>query len=459
MSVIAPAPAESQELPNDAGAPEATQEIARFVVDLRLEDLPEKAVSQAKLALLDTFGVILAGAQHSVARIVQQYAEQGAPTGPAQVIGVHQKTSPEYAALANGVAAHVLDYDDRGHASTHTLPVALAVGELVNGSGSSLLLAYIAGREVRLQMNEEFDKGRFEKSGPGSRGWHATGTLGTLGAAATAAKMLGLDVETTRKAFGIAGSLLGGIAANWGTSTKSLHAGNSARNGVLAGLLASKGFTGEPTVFSAHWGVVDALCLPGECDIDNVTRSIRQGLHLTRHGVRIKPYPACSGTHSYAEAAKKLRQGPGFRADQVASIEVTYNGPLFRFYPRTPLECKFSSGYVALVTLLEGTFQERHCTEEFLNRDDVQSLLSRVTYLGERVIHSGEVLRVILENGTVLEEPVDTMRDLKTYEEVQAKYLENAVPVIGPAKAREMERLVNDIEAMPSVRGLAELLA
>jgi 2-methylcitrate dehydratase PrpD len=442
-----------------AAAPEATHEIARFVVDLRLEDLPERALSQAKLAILDTFGVTLAGSQHQVGRIIQEYVRQSAPDGPCQLFGADQSTSPEYAALANGLAAHALDYDDRGHASTHTLPVGLALGELIDGSGADLLLAYIAGREVRLQMNEEFDKGRFEQSGPGSRGWHATGTLGTVGATASAAKMLGLDVETTCTAFGISGSLLSGIAANWGTMTKPLHAGNSARNGVVAGLLARGGFTGEPTVFSAHWGVVDALCLPGECDIDNVIKSMRQGLHLVKHGVRIKPYPSCSGTHAYAEAAHKLRQHPEFRVDRVASIEVTWNGPIFRLYPRTPLECKFSSGYMAVVMLLEGTFAERHCTEEFLNRDEVQALMARVTYIGERLIHHDEVLRVTLTSGVVLEEPVVHLRDLTTYPEVQGKFMDNAVPVIGPAKAAELERLVSQLESVPSVRSLGQLLA
>jgi 2-methylcitrate dehydratase PrpD len=186
---------------------------------------------------------------------------------------------------------------------------------------------------------------------------------------------------------------------------------------------------------------------------------MRQGLHLEKHGVRIKPYPACSGTHAYAEAAQLLRQRPEFRIDQIASIETTWNGPIFRFYPRTPLECKFSSGYMAVVMLLEGTFAERHCTEEFLNRAEVKALMSRLTYIGERQIHKDELLRVTLTNGIVLEEPVVNMRDLTTYAEVQAKFMDNAVPVIGQAKATELEQLIGQLESVSSVRTLAQLLA
>lgn len=440
-----------------ATAVEPTLAVAQYVNDLRYADLPAQAVANAKLAILDTIGVTLLASRHRVGQIITDYVRKGAPTGSSQVMGSSLRTCPEYAALANGVMAHGLDFDDRGHSSTHVLSTSLALGDKQNSSGQDLLLAYVVGREVRMHLNEEFDSGRFEGRGPGSRGWHATGTLGAVGSTAAGAKLLGLDVPTTRSAFGIAGSLLGGIQANWGTMTKPMHAGNAARNGVLAASLAAAGFTGEPTVISAPWGIVEALCLPGECEVEKVAASLRDHFHIVKHGVRIKPYPSCTGTHGYIETMKAFRSEHGLTADKVASIETTRSGALVRLYPQTDLECKFSAAFALTVTLLEGTLTQAHCSEAFLRRPDVQALLGKITYIG--VPSKDERVRVTTVDGQVHEMPMRRVRDLKTYEEIRDKFYDNAVPGLGEARTKRIEALVADLEHLGSVRELTALLS
>lgn len=440
-----------------ATAIEPTLAVAEYVHDLKYGDLPPQAVANAKLAILDTIGVALLASRQLVGKLITDYVSKSAPSGSASVFGAPFKTSPEHAALANGVMAHGLDYDERSHASTHILATALALGDLLGVPGQQLLLAFVLGREVRMHLNDEFDSGRFQGRGPGSRGWHATGTLGTMGSTATGAKLLGLDIEQTRAALGIAGSLLSGIASNWGTMAKPMHAGNAARNGVLASTLAASGFTGEPSVLSAQWGVVEALCLPGECEVEKVAVSLREYFHIVKKGVRIKPYPCCSGMHPYIETMKVLRSEHGLTPDNVAAIECTRTGALIRLYPQRDLECKFSSAFALVATLMDGTFTEAHCGEGFLDRPDVQSLLSRTTYLEEPL--KNQRVRVTTVGGQVYELPVVPMRDLKTYEEIRDKFLENAIPTVGEAKAERIEALVATLDGLPSVRQLTELLA
>ena len=291
----------------------ATLDIAEYVVGMQFSDIPELAVSRAKTAILDTIGVTLAGSRLATGRMMMDYVEGTGATGVATVFASNQKSSPELAALANGLLAHVLDYDDRGHVSTHTLPAALALGERDDVSGEELLVAYIVGREVRQHIDEEFRPGRKSKdgstekgSGPGWRGWHETGVVGAMGATAAAARVTRLATDKTVMAIGIAASLASGLMANFGTSTKSLHAGNAARNGVLATTLAAEGFTADPNILTTRRGYVEALSYPETRDMTKVAAGLRSYFHLVDKGIRIKPYPACTGTHQFIETMRYL---------------------------------------------------------------------------------------------------------------------------------------------------------
>jgi 2-methylcitrate dehydratase PrpD len=450
--VSVPGPAESVE----SSTEEPTAAIARYVADLRYADVPALAVRNAKIAILDAIGVAIAGSRTETGRIVTAYVRSaGCADGPSRLFGMSARTSAEYAALANGVMTHAMDFDDRHHASTHVLPAALAVGEQSGATGMDLLTAYVAGREVRMQLNEEFDSARFRGGGPGSRGWHATGTLGTFGAAAAAAKLLGLDAGRIATTFGVAASLCSGLIANFGTMTKPLHAGNAARNGVLSALLTAEGFSGEPAIFSAPKGIVEAMCLSGECDVRRVVEKLRASFHLADHGVEIKPYPSCSQNHVYIATVLAIREKFGITADQVASAECVAIGGLNRLYPVTELEAKFSAAYAIAIALLEGTFAEAHCSVDVINRKDVQDLLRRITYVGEQWGSKPE-LRITTTDGEVIEEPVLPWRNYTDHADVQAKFRANAVPVLGDVKATMVEADVADLENVPVARLMAD---
>jgi 2-methylcitrate dehydratase PrpD len=430
---------------------------------MRLSDIPEPARARAKTAILDTIGVTLAGSRLATARMMMDYVEETGAAGVATVFASDRKSSPELAALANGLFAHVLDYDDRGHVSTHTLPAALALGERDDVSGDELLVAYVVGREVRQHIDEEFRPGRKSKdgstekgNGPGWRGWHETGVVGTIGATAAAARVSRLDADQAVMAIGIAASLASGLMANFGTSTKSLHAGNAARNGVLATTLAAKGFTADPHIMTTRRGYVEALSYPETRDMTKVATSLRSYFHLVDKGIRIKPYPACTGTHQFIETMRDLCREHDLRPADVEAITISrISGQTTkRDFPTTELECKFSPAFVAIAALVDGKLTLDNCTEEFLHRPDVQDLLNRTTYLDS----ASGFIRVHTKRGQIFESASRPVRDLVVPDESSAKFFECAEPIVGKERAVLIHEIVGELECLTSVRDLTALL-
>src|SRR5262245_50602868 len=216
--------------------------ISEFVVHTAIS---ETARGRAAIAFTDTIGVMLAGAVEPAARIAQTLAaEEG--TGECRVLGTQVTTSPGWAALANGVAAHALDYDDMcfvslAHPSCALVPAILAVGEIAHANARALLDAYVVGFEIECRLGLVMNPRHYHQ-----RGWHCTSSIGTIGAAAAVARVLTLDAETTRHVLGIAASSACGLKENLGSMVKPLHAGMAARNGVIAARLAQRGFTASP---------------------------------------------------------------------------------------------------------------------------------------------------------------------------------------------------------------------
>ncbi len=187
-----------------------TEQIAQFVVGSNYASIPGEAVRLAKNAILDGLGVTLAGSAEPAGKIIAQYVKETGGAPQAGVIRNAFKSSTPQAALANGTMAHALDYDDvlglmTGHVTVPVLPVVLALGEMYHRPGRDVLEAYILGVEVEARIGAGIGRHHY------AVGWHSTATLGTLGAAAAAVKMLGLNIRETRIALGIAASEAGGL--------------------------------------------------------------------------------------------------------------------------------------------------------------------------------------------------------------------------------------------------------
>src|SRR5215510_3372797 len=236
----------------------ATSHLAEFVTKSRWEDCPAEAVEAARRAILDCLGVMLAGSVEPAARIVTDVARAEGGSPLATVVGTSLRTGAVWAALANGTAAHALDFDDTnfamlGHPSAPVLAAALAAGELALADGRAVTHAFLLGFEVETTLAEVINPAHYE------HGWHATCTLGTIGAAAAAARLLGLDGAQTRHALAVAASQSSGLKENFGTMTKPFHAGHAARSGVLAALLAREGWTASEHALDGPQGFFNVL--------------------------------------------------------------------------------------------------------------------------------------------------------------------------------------------------------
>jgi 2-methylcitrate dehydratase PrpD len=285
---------------------DAVAVVADFIATARV---PADARARAGMAFRDTLGVMLAGAAEPAARIAQAMAaEEG--RGACSVIGTGVQTSAGQAALANGVAAHALDYDDMcfvslAHPSCALVPALLAAGELMHASPVALQDAYVVGFEVECRLGEVMNPRHYDQ-----RGWHCTSSIGTVGAAAAAARVLGLEADATRHALGIAASSACGLKENIGTMVKPLHAGLAARNGLLAAQLAQRGFTASAQALDGPQGYLHAMDSERPT-LEPAVASLGARWEIIATGVTVKLYPSCAATHPPLDAIRGLARDEG----------------------------------------------------------------------------------------------------------------------------------------------------
>ena len=373
-----------------------TQLLAAFVTRAGRGDLPAPVIAAARRGLLDCLAVTLAGSREDVARLLARQVRAYASVPQSTVIRGDLRASAPLAAWANGAAAHALDYDDvlhigsqwMGHPSVAVLPAALAVAEQREASGRALLLAYVTGLEIYAAV------GLLCGDEPYRRGWHNTSYIGTMAAAGAVASLLGLDEAATRRCFGIAGSLAGGLRQNFGTMTKPLHAGIAARNGVEAGLLAAEGLTADESIFEAplgflsvftghRAGVVDAIP-QGETRLtpDEFAARLGNPWRVSDPGLAFKICPSCRATHFGMDAALEFRQSGRLDPERIVAVECRVPrhmaSVLFHHAPQTGLEGKFSLEYVMARALLDGVPKIGDFTDARVNEPRVRALMGRI---------------------------------------------------------------------------------
>jgi 2-methylcitrate dehydratase PrpD len=442
-----------------------TEKLARFVVDTNYESIPEEALIAAKRAILDTLAVTIAGCREDASRIITAYVRELGSDGEAGIVGGGFRAAAAEAALANGAFAHALDYDDvsmsmRGHPSAPLLPAVLALAEKRGASGREVIVAFVLGFEVECKVGAAIGASHY------SHGWHPTATLGSLGAAAASAKLLGLDSAATRAALGIVTSLTGGSRQNFGTMTKALHAGVAARNGVLAAILAQKGFSADLDIIEAPLGFLSLFGHPDDYEAEKVVVSLGQPFDIVRPGIGVKLYPCCYATHRALDAVLALKQQEGIEAQRVERAEVKVSRgtamPLIHHRPQTGLEGKFSMEYCLAAALLDGRVNLASFSDEAVRRPQAQDLLRRVETVeqgrgSEGPIGGTATVTLTLDDGSQHSHRVDIPRAPLTWDELAAKYRDCAVGVIsGEVSARSLE-IISNLEAAPDIRQLMDI--
>jgi 2-methylcitrate dehydratase PrpD len=353
--------------------------LAEWTVSLSRADLSDDIVERAKVSILDTVGVALAGSREPAARITTELVLMDGGVHAAPILGIAARVGAEAAAFVNGTAAHALDFDDnsdhfQGHPSAVVLPAALAVAEARSATMGELLAGYIAGVEVMAKTGRALGTTYYTK------GWHATSVIGTLGAAAAAGKMLGVDVPRMEMALAIAASLASGTRQNFGTMTKALHVGHAARCGVAAARLAERGFTADVHALEGPLGFLELF---GDGICRDPIGMLGAPFELLSPGITIKAYPSCSATHRALDGVLQLRGRLRLTGADVSDVSIrTPVGdlePLIDRSPTTGLEAKFSMGYCVAAALYDGALGIGSFADEQITRGALREMGRRVS--------------------------------------------------------------------------------
>ena len=427
-----------------------TKELAEYIVREKFESLPAEVVRLTKRCVVDGTGVMLAGSASDSGRVIQHYVRESATAGgPAMVAGTSIKASASLAALANGVAAHALDYDDTQlsstpdriyglmtHPTSPVLAATLAVGQEMGASGKDVITAFSTGFEVECKIAEAIDPYHYV------RGMHSTGSLGIFGATAAAAKLLGLDVEQTRIALGIAASKSAGIRVNFGTMTKPYHAGAAAENGVVAARLASIGYEANPDGLDGVWGFFQVTAGGGEPG--RIIGKLGNPYAMVNPGFSIKPYPCGSMVHPAMDTLRDLVLEEDIKPAQIKAIHCATQSHVLaglRYAdPQDELQAKFSMNFCLGIIALRRKAGIAEFTDEVVLLPEVRAMIRRVNaYPDPNVEAEGadrmrSVVEVELNNGQVLKRTATMSRGMPqrplTPEELAQKFTDCASGVI-----------------------------
>src|SRR2546426_3185089 len=421
---------------------------------------PVEARRRAAIAVCDTVGVILAGAPEAAADIIRRTIVAEA-RGHCRVLGTGVCASASDAALANGVAAHAHDYDDMcfvsmAHPSCALVPSILATGELVRASGNAVLDAYIAGFELECRLGLVMNPRHYHE-----RGWHCTSSIGTLGAAAAAARLLGLDASSTMHALGIAASLACGVKENMGSMVKPLHAGMAARNGVTAARLAKAGFIASEQSIEGPQGYLAAMdSEKPPSALAEATADLGSRWEILDTGVTVKLYPSCAATHPPLDALLGLKRRYNIAAEDIAAIDVEVDSmtPRLLIYsrPSTVLEAKFSMPFCAAAAMVFGHPTLETFDVEKIRDPRIQKFLPLVTLRANPGFDAAAPLSqanvtVRLKDGRSIAERADGARGYPgrlTGDELNTKFMACAQRSLTHGAAGQILGLLQKIEAM-----------
>jgi 2-methylcitrate dehydratase PrpD len=431
---------------------------------------PQEAIAAAAAAVRDTAGVILAGAIEPAARMVQSIAaDEG--RGESAVLGTSLRTGAGLAAMANGVAAHALDYDDMcfvslAHPSCALMPAALAACEMARASGRTLLEGYVVGFELECRLGKAMNPRHYH-----DRGWHCTSTIGTVGAAAAAARVLGLTPSETAHALGIAASSACGLKENLGSMVKPLHAGMAARNGVQAAQLAQRGYRASELSLDGPQGFLAAMDAQHR-DLALAVTGLDTFWDILTTGITVKLYPSCAATHPPLDVLIDLRYGEGIAAHEVESIDIQVDSmtPRLLIYDRpvTGLEGKFSMPFCAAAAIVDGHVGISTFDLARIQSPEIQALMPKVmmrpnTAFDSTPPLSHTIVTLRLRDGRVFERSSSGARGYPARPasdaQLLAKFSECARRVLPAAVADEAWATLSAIEKVEQMSVLTELLS
>jgi len=446
----------------DPNAVTLTKTLCGHLAAARFSDLTPAAQREARRGVLDWVGCALAGSAHKTIDTLVAVLQEAGGRPQATVLGRNLRLGRLDAPLANGQMGHVLDFDDTHmggvvlHASSPILAALFSLAERTPVSGADLMLAYAVGFEAGIRAG---------RTAPGHHkgGWHLTGTLGTIAAGVAAGKLIGLDTRKLTYAMGIAATQAAGMQQNRGTMCKSFHAGKSAHNGVLAALLAERGFDSTQEIIEGRKGfcrVYSDTAAP-----ERLTEGLGDGWLIETNGH--KPYACGVVLHPLIDAVIALRNREHIDPTAVSEISLRVHPFVLSITdvaePSSGLQSKFSTVHAAAVALVDGAAGIAQYSDARAVDPVVAALRRKTRAVADETLRSDEAYATIVAGGQRHEVHIPhasgTAANPMSDAAIAAKFRANATPVIGGERAQAAFAFVASLERQRDVRDLIALLA
>jgi 2-methylcitrate dehydratase PrpD len=450
---------------------EVTKTLAAWAAETP-EITSEPALTRSRHAMHDIVACMVAGAGDEGSAVVRAtiapYGE-----GPVTVFGSMTGAAAPWAALANGMAAHALDFDDNylpgfTHATAVLGPALFALGEEIGASGRQIVDAYIVGLEMHGAVGRGVNRGHYDM------GWHGTSTVGCIGTAAACGRLIGLNKEQMTNAMSLGVSMASGAKVQFGTWGKPFHAGMGAKNAVLAAQLAANGFKARDVALEGKLGFKDLYTAGDAVGWDAVLPKVGNPLEIEAFGLAPKLYPCCGSTHRVLDEVLAQKAEHGFTADDVAHVHtlVGHGNTVNLMYtdPKQEMEARFSMNYCVAVALLNGKVSLSDFTPEAVHRPEVRALLPRVSMEGypkdaegpDPTVRLPHKVTTKLKNGKVIEtERVwarGTIHDPFTDADLEAKFRDCCEGFLGADDLEAVQEMLTDFRGIGSIRDLTKHL-
>lgn len=439
---------------------DVTAILARYVVSASADSVPANVRREAVRSFLNWTGCAVGGSQHPSVDIALSAVSPFAGKDQAAILGRSERLDALNAALINGIASHVFDFDDTHlrtiiHPAGPVASAILSLAQMQTVSGRDLLHAFILGVEVECRIGNAVYPAHYDI------GWHITGTAGVFGAAAAAGRLLGLNEQQMIWALGIAGTQSSGFREMFGTMCKSFHPGRAAQNGLLSAVLAQRDFTSSNRVLEAPRGFAHVMST--ERNFDEITKGLGESFEIALN--TYKPFACGIVIHPIIDGCVQLRNEFGLKADEIESIALEVDPLVLELTgkktPQVGLEGKFSVYHSAAVAIIEGRGGEAEYSDANVRDKQVIALRDRVSAVASQSVAEDEChVTIKLRDGRVLkrhvEHAIGSLARPMTDDDLNAKFGGLAEPVLGAKATARLRDLCWDIESLEDTVAIAQ---
>ncbi len=445
----------------DTQAPPITHELARFVAEHPSRGWSDAVEHEAHRTFLNWLGCAIGAARHEAVDAALAAVQMLQPAPQATLAGRPERVDIANAALINGISSHTFDFDDTHlktiiHPAGPVASAVMALAEQIGSSGRQVIDATVLGIDVACRMGNLVYPQHYD------RGWHITGSTGTLGAAAACSRLLGLSAQQTQMALGIAASQPVGLREQFGTMTKPFHPGGAARAGLMAALMAQKGFTSSPRALEAPRGWAQVVST--KYDWNEARDELGQRFEISFNAY--KPFACGIVIHPSIDACAQLRD-QGVTPEQVQKIELRVHSLVLELTgkkePQDGLQSKFSVYHGCAAGLIFGRAGEEEFSDAIVRREDVVALRRKVVAVVDDSIREESVVATAtLTDGRVVtvhvEHAIGSLERPMTDAHLESKFHDLSDPVLGRARVDQILAACWKLGQAPDLRGVLGLI-